>query len=146
MAKLWKAFERVGTRVHKREPNLKNWTIRKVVAGPVRLTTFKCLTKVPSWPSPPREQFLPRRPLWKPLCSASTQALVEVRVSGPDAALPQRLELGQTGIQLSCRPLPTFRLVSVRAMVLNIGTLVVGLDSDLASFMIAWSGGSINGD
>lgn len=71
---------------------------------------------------------------------------VDVRVPGPDAALPQRLELRQTGIQLSCRPLPTFRLVSVRAMVLNIGTLVVGLDSDLASFMIAWSGGSINGD
>lgn len=45
MAELWKAFEDVGTRIHKREANLKNWTIRKVVGAPVRLTSSKCLTK-----------------------------------------------------------------------------------------------------
>lgn len=47
MAELRKALEKVGTRVHKRGPNLKNWTIRKVAAGPVRLTTSECLTKGP---------------------------------------------------------------------------------------------------
>lgn len=60
MAELRKALEKVGTRVHRRGPNFKNWSIRKVVARSVRLTTSECLTKAPVLAIPAE-----RRPLRK---------------------------------------------------------------------------------
>lgn len=106
-AELRKAFEKVGTRIHKREPNLKKWTIRKVAAGPVRLTTSECLTNGPVLAISAGRAASPRRPPLKVMCTLQA-LLVDVCVSQAHAALPQRLELRRTGIQLELQAAVNF--------------------------------------